>query len=92
MHCLNCMFLLPQRLASMPMHVFSLLQTKLGYMLCSCVEMFILVELQQTMDYHPLCLFSLVMLLCAVVVCSSSIMFVWSYFLKNSYSIKFFRS
>jgi len=79
MHCLKCMFLLPQRHKPIPMHVFSLLQNKLGCMFCMCFELFILVELQQTLDYHLLCLFSLVMLLCAVVVCSSSVIFIWSY-------------
>jgi len=46
---------------------------------CSCFELFILVVLQQTMDYHLLCLFLLVRHLCIVVVCFSSVIFVSSY-------------
>jgi len=76
----------------MSMHVFSLLQTKLGYMFCTCFELFILVELQQTMGYHLLCLFSLVMLFCAVVGClDQSLLFghIKSYSLKKSHIIRF---
>jgi len=49
---------------------------KSNYMFCSCSELFILVGLQQTMGHYLLCLFSLVMLLSPVVVCSSSVFFV----------------
>jgi len=54
---------------------------KPNYMFCSSFEPFILVGLQQTMGwgYHLLCLFSLVMLYCTVVVSSSSVILVWSY-------------
>jgi len=37
------------------------------------------VGLQQTIGYYLLCLFLLVVLLCTVDVCSSSVTFVWSY-------------
>jgi len=53
----------------MSIHAFNLLQTKLLYMFCSTVEPLILAGLQQTKGYHILRLYSLVMLLCAVVVC-----------------------
>jgi len=45
---------------------------------CSCFELFILVGFQN-IGYHLLCLFLLVMLLCTVVVCSNSAIFIWSY-------------
>jgi len=51
-------------------------------MLCSCFEQFILVGFE-TMGYHLSCLFSLVMLLCTVVVCSCFFGHIKSYFLKN---------
>jgi len=39
---------------------------KPNYTFCSCFELFILVGLQQTIGYHLLCVFSLVMLICIV--------------------------
>ena len=65
-------------------------------MFCSCFELLILVGFQQTIGYHLLCLFSLAMLLCTVVVCSTSVIFVCAYKVtsseKLSHIIKFFRS
>jgi len=45
----------------------------------SSFHLFILVGLQQTKSYHLLHLFSLVMFLCEVVLCYSSVNFVSSY-------------
>jgi len=74
-----------QKKQTMSMHAFILLQTKLLYVLLIC-EPFILAGLQQTMELLYLMLFSLVMLLCAVVVClAQSFLFghINFFFLKN---------
>ena len=61
------------------MHVYSLLQNELYF--CSCFEQLIFVGLQQTIGYHVLRLFSLV-ILCTVDICSFLIGYTKSYFLK----------
>jgi len=60
-------------------HALSSVFFKPNYMFRSCCELFISMGLQQTMGNHLFCLFALVMLLRTVVVCSSSVIFVWSY-------------
>jgi len=85
MYCLEMHSVAAPKKQTMSMHAFILLQTKLLYVLLIC-EQFILEGLQQTMGLLHLMLFSLVMLLCAVVVClAQSFLFgqINSFFLKN---------
>jgi len=79
MHCLNTHVLDAPKKQNNVYARFQFTSKQTMYMFCSCFELFILVGLQQTTGYHLLCLFSLVMLLCTVVVCSGSVIFVWSY-------------
>ena len=72
-HCLKCMFLLPQSNKPTYIHVFNLLQTMLHITLC--FELLILVGFQKNIGYHLLCLFSLIILFCTVVACSGTVCF-----------------
>jgi len=58
---------------------FQFASNEILYMFCSSFEPFILEGFNKPWGYHILRLFSLVMLLGTVVVCFSSVMFVWSY-------------
>ena len=87
MHCLKCMFLLPQRNKPMSVHAFYLLQTKLCALLLFCVVYFSGVSTNfQQMGNHLLCLFLLIMLFCAVAASSSSIFFSLRHFSHLSHS------
>jgi len=71
MHCLQMYVLDATKNKLMLMYVLNLVQTKLHVLLM--FWLFVSVQLQ-----HLLCLFSLVMFLCTVIVCSTSAIFVWS--------------
>jgi len=91
MYCQKCMFLLTKRNKPMSMHAFNLLQSS-SHTICFAHVLSYLFKrcFNKPWGYHLFCQFSLVMLLCTVVVyvLAQSFLFghIKSYLLKNQVS------